>query len=86
MSLVLQVIVVAVVVSACALFSVWRLLSGAARQRTLDLLARVPALAAMRWFARLQARTRANTGVGCGSCAASTSAASRKQTPGGLPR
>ena len=36
MSLLLQVIVVAVLVSACALYSLWRLLSGAARLRALE--------------------------------------------------
>ena len=86
MNLALQIIVVAVAVSACALYSIWRLLSGAARQRTLELLARVPGVAAMGWFARLQARTHARMGGGCGSCSGSTSATSRKQTPGALPR
>jgi hypothetical protein len=86
MSLALQVIVVAVVVSACLVYSIWRLLSGAARQRLLDLLTRVPGVAALGWFERLQARTLAKSGVGCGSCGASTTAASRKRTPGALPR
>ena len=86
MNLALQVIVVAAVVSACAVFSIWRLLTGAARLRTLDLLARVPAVASLGWFVRLQERTRAKTGVGCGSCGAPTTAASRKQTPGALRR
>lgn len=86
MSLVLQVIVVAVVVSACLFYSIWRLLSGAARQRMLDVLARVPGVASLGWFVRLQARTHAKMGVGCGSCGTSTTAASRKQTPGALPR
>ena len=62
MSHALQVIVVAVAVCACALYSSWRLLSGAARQRTLELLARVPGLGSLGWFARLQARTRARIG------------------------
>jgi hypothetical protein len=87
MSVVLQVTVVAFIVAACATYSIWRLLSGAARQRTLDLLARIPAVARMGWFVGLQARTRARLGGGgCGSCSASTTAASRKQTPGALPR
>ena len=86
MSLALQVIIVALVVTACALYSTWRLLSGAARLRTLAALARVPGVASMGWFAALEARTRAGLGGGCGSCAASTSAASRKRTPGALPR
>ena len=86
MSFVLQVIVVAALVSACAVYSLWRLLSSAARLRALAALARVPALASMGWFARLQARTRAGSSAGCGTCAAAPSAASRKRTPGALPR
>ena len=86
MSWVLQVIVVAALVSGCALFSVWRLLSGAARLRTLAALARLPGLASMGWFVRLDARTRAGSGAGCGGCAAAPSAASRKRTPGVLRR
>ncbi len=86
MSIVLQVIVVAALVSVCALYSLWRLLSGAARLRTLDALARLPGVESMGWFARLQARTRAGSGAGCGGCAAAPSAASRKRTPGALPR
>lgn len=86
MSLVLQVIVVAAVVSGCAVYSLWRLLSGAARLRILEALAHLPVLASVGWFARLQARTRAGTGGGCCCCAAAPSAASRKRTPGALPR
>jgi hypothetical protein len=85
-NLALQVIVVAVLVTTCAVYSLWRLLSGAARLRLLNVLATVPALAAMGWFVALEQRTRARAGGGCGSCAASTSAASRKRTPGALPR
>jgi hypothetical protein len=85
MNLVLQVILVALVVAGCATYSIWRLLSGAARQRTLNLLAKLPAVAAMGWFVRLQARTQA-PGGGCGSCSAAASAPSRKQTPGALHR
>ena len=88
MSSVLQVIVVAAVVSVCALYSLWRLLTLAARLRTLDALARLPGVRSMGWFVRLAARTRAGGGAGCGGCAASpgASAASRKRTPGALPR
>jgi hypothetical protein len=84
MSLLLQVIVVALIVAVCATYSIWRLLSGAARARALELLAAIPAVARMGWFIALQARTRA--GTGCGSCSAAPSATSRKQTPGALRR
>ncbi len=86
MNLALQVVVVAVLVSACAAYSLWRLLSGSARLRMLQLLARLPAVAAMGWFTALEQRTRARLGGGCGSCAPAASAASRKRTPGALPR
>lgn len=86
MSVLLQVIVVAAVVGVCAVYSVWRLLSGAARLRALAALARWPAVASMRWFVKLDGRTRAGSGAGCGGCAAAPSAASRKRTPGALPR
>ena len=86
MNLALQVIVVTLLVVVCAVSSLWRLLSGAARQRALNLLARVPLVAATGWFLALQARTRARLGGGCGSCSASTTAVSRKQTPDALRR
>ncbi|HEY2808796.1 MAG TPA: hypothetical protein VGI91_08365 [Steroidobacteraceae bacterium] len=86
MNLALQVIAVAVLVSACAVYSLWRLLSGAARLRLLNVLATVPAVGSLGWFVALGQRTRARVGGGCGSCAASTTAASRKRTPGALPR
>jgi hypothetical protein len=82
----LQVIVVAVLVSACAVYSVWRLLSATARLRLLGVLAAVPLVASMSWFVALEERTRARLGGGCGSCASNASAASRKRTPGALPR
>ena len=86
MNLVLQVLLVALVVAVCATYSIWRLLSGAARLRTLGLVARLPWVASTRWFAGLQARTQAAGSGGCGSCSASASAPSRKQTPGALRR
>jgi hypothetical protein len=85
MSGLLQGVAVGMIVAVCAFYSIWRLLSGRARQRVLDRLARMPAVAGSSWFRALQARTSARSG-GCGSCAASPSAASRKQTPGALPR
>jgi hypothetical protein len=83
MSFVLQVIVVAAIVIACTAYSTWRLLSGAARQRVLKVLAAVPGVASSAWFAALHARTQVS--LGCGSCGVA-SAASPKQTPGALRR
>ncbi len=86
MSVVLQVIVVGLIVLVCALYSTWRLLSGAARQRLLEVLAKVPLLGSSAWLRGLQQRTRAGLGAGCGSCPAATASPSRKRTPGALPR
>jgi hypothetical protein len=86
MSLALQVMLVALAVVVCTTYSIWRLLSGAARQRMLSLMAKLPLVAAMGWFVSLKARTQAASGGGCGSCSAAASAPSRKQTPGALPR
>lgn len=82
MSLLVQVIVVALIVSACTAYSTWRLLSGTARQRVLKGLAAVPGVAGSAWFASLHARTQVS--LGCGSCG--SSAAAPKQTPGALRR
>lgn len=82
MSLVLQVIVVALIVAACAVYSIWRLLSGAAQQRALARLSVIPLVARSGWFSALHERTRARSAGGCGSCASSASAASPKRTPG----
>jgi hypothetical protein len=82
MSLVLQVIVVALIVIACTAYSTWRLLSGAARQRVLRVLGAVPGVAGSAWFVSLHARTQVS--IGCGSCG--SSAAAPKQTPGALRR
>jgi len=49
MSAVLQEVLVAVLVTACALFSTWRLLSARLRLRCLDALAAVPGARTARW-------------------------------------
>ena len=86
MSAALQGILVGLIVLACAVYSTWRLLSGAARQRVLGVLASVPLLGSSRWLQALEQRTRAGLGAGCGSCPAATASPSRKRTPGALPR
>jgi hypothetical protein len=87
MSAVLQAVIVAAVVTLCALYSTWRLLTARVRMRVMDVLARVPGIGHARWFAALRAHAVAKLAAGCGACApAPTSAASRKQTPGGLRR
>jgi hypothetical protein len=86
MSAALQGVAVGLIVLACALYSTWRLLSGAARQRALGVLANVPLLGSSGWFRALEQRTRAGLGAGCGGCPAATTSPSRKRTPGALPR
>jgi hypothetical protein len=83
-SLVLQALVVALLVSACALYSLWRLLSGRARLRALELLAGVPGFARAAWLASLRARLAGGLG-GCGGCAGA-SAPGPKRTSGALRR
>jgi hypothetical protein len=84
---VLQGLIVAVLVMVCALYSTWRLLSARLRVRVMDAVARVPGIGSASWFAALRAHAVSKLAAGCGSCApAATSAASRKQTPGGLRR
>jgi len=68
MSLLLQQLLVAVLVAACALFSAWRLLSVRLRLRALDALEQLPLLRALPWLARLRARTLARQLCACGGC------------------
>jgi hypothetical protein len=84
---VLQGLIVAGLVTTCLLYSTWRLLSARLRMRIMDALARVPGVGTAHWFAALRAHAVGKLAAGCGACApAATSAASRKQTPGGLRR
>ncbi|HEX4387088.1 MAG TPA: hypothetical protein VH109_00525 [Steroidobacteraceae bacterium] len=84
MSFALQLFAVALLVSVCALYSTWRLMSVRLRLRSLELLGGVPGLARAAWLAALRARLVTGAGA-CGGCAP-PSAASRKQTPGALRR
>ncbi len=87
MSGVLQGLIVTVVVLLCALYSAWRLFPARLRVRVMDALARVPGLGTAPWFEALRAHAIAKLAAGCAACApTATSAASRKQTPGGLRR
>ena len=82
MNLLLQELLVTLLVAACALYSVWRLLSGAARLRTLAWLARLPGAHGSVWHAALTRRTLARLG-GCAGCAPpAPNAPARNQTPG----
>jgi hypothetical protein len=86
MSGVLQIVVVTVLVVACALYSTWRLLSARLRLRLLELLGRLPGIGSSAWLLDWRARLSGGAG-GCGACpAGATRAPSRKQTPGALRR
>jgi len=88
MNLVLQQLLVAVLVVACALFSTWRLLSVRLRLRALDVLATLPGVRSVPALARLRERTLARQLSACGGCSqaprhgATPAAASPNQTPG----
>lgn len=88
MSLLLQQLLVAVLVVACALFSAWRLSPVRLRLRALDALEKLPVLRALPGLARLRERTLARQLSACGGCgqAPTRGAASPNQTPGALRR
>jgi hypothetical protein len=92
MNAVLQEVVVAVLVVACAAFSAWRLMSLTIRLRLLAALARVPLLADARWLARRRQKLLATAASACGGCSQADArqltrnAASRNRTPGALRR
>jgi hypothetical protein len=88
MNAVLQQVLVAVLVAACALVSAWRLASVRVRLRALAALGALPAVREARWLARLKQRTLAQFTAGCGGCsqAATPGAASPNRTPGALRR
>jgi hypothetical protein len=89
MSAMLQVVLVAVVVGACILYSAWRLASLALRLRLLDALARLPGARGATWLGVLRARTLARLQSGCAGCASGATppaAGRRTRTPGALRR
>ena len=91
MSLLLQGVVVAVAVTACLIYSAWRLASLKARMRLLDSLAALPAALTAPWLARLRQRTLAQLAGGCAGCAAGGTATPGApgrptRTPGALRR
>ena len=66
--LVLEYLLVGLIVAACAIFSVWRLLSVRARLSVLDAPAALPGHPGGRWLTALRQRLLARLGGGCGSC------------------
>jgi hypothetical protein len=65
----LETVLVALIVSGCALFSAWRLMSVRARLKLLEWLMAIPGIGAAPLLSRL--RNKALTGLagGCGGCA-----------------
>jgi hypothetical protein len=91
MSLLLQSVLVGVVVSACVLYSGWRLASLRLRLRVIDGLAHLPSALTAPWLGRLRQRTLARLSGGCAGCAAGgaptrDAAARPSRTPGALRR
>jgi hypothetical protein len=89
MSLALQVLVVALLVAACSVYSAWRLLSLNLRLRLLAALDSVPRVLTAPWLGVLRARTLARLQSGCAGCggAATPGAAERpNRTTGALRR
>lgn len=68
-SLVVQEVLVAILVAACALFSAWRLLSPSLKLRCLEALTALPLVGGARIFLSLKERTLARLGPGCAGCA-----------------
>ena len=64
--------VVVLIVSGCALFSIWRLMSVRLRLKTLDALSRLPAGAGGNLAMTLRRRTLAKLSGGCGACQQAT--------------
>ena len=83
----LQEVLVAVLVGACALFSAWRLMSLRLRLRCIDALGTLPGAGRARFLVSLRERTLAQLGAGCAGCGGAGQAAkSREITPGAAAR
>ena len=84
----LQEVLVAVLVAACALFSAWRLMSLRSRLLCVDALGTLSGAGRARFLVSLRERTLAQLGAGCAGCggAAGQAAKSREITPGAAAR
>jgi hypothetical protein len=65
-------LVVALIVTCCAVFSAWRLMSARLRLRLLDALAEAFGKAGVQLLTRLRQKTMAQVAGGCGACARAT--------------
>lgn len=70
----LESILVALIVLACAVFSLWRLLSAPLRLRVLDWLPAGLGRSESGWAGRLRRKALAELSGGCGACARGSSA------------
>jgi hypothetical protein len=90
MSLLLQGVVVALAITACLIYSLWRLASLKLRLRLLDALEHLPRALKGSWVATLRQRTFAQLAGGCAGCAAgglaTPGAAERPTRTPGAPR
>ncbi len=69
MGQIIQDVLVALIVAGCAVFSAWRLMSGAARLKTLEWLAPVAnSVGAGSTVARLKAKVIGQLAAGCSAC------------------
>jgi hypothetical protein len=89
-SLVLQVVLVALIVVWCAVFAAWRLASIGLRLRVLQALTALPTALTTPWLARLRARTLERAAGTCAGCASGgglrPDAGSPNRTPDALRR
>ena len=77
----LQEVLVAVLVAACALFSAWRLMSLRLRLRCVDALSTLPGAGRARLLVSLRARTLAQLGAGCAGCGGAAGHAAKSRAP-----
>ena len=74
-------LLVGLIVTVCAIFSVWRLMSIRLRLKTLEVLSALPASAGGAFAAKLRQKTLANLSGGCGACQHATRTLSANVRP-----
>jgi hypothetical protein len=83
MESVAQDILVAIIVTVCATFSAWRLMSATMRLRTLELLGPIlTKIGAGGPMMRLRSKTIGQLAAGCGTCSHNKTAVHRSGRPG----
>jgi hypothetical protein len=75
MGQIIQDVIVALIVAGCAVFSVWRLMSGSARLKTLELLTPIAnAVGASAAITKLRGKVLAQLASGCAACSSNKTA------------